>query len=154
VQDERVPALQLSSRILAITNSQPVEKPLDQQEIFGTDRAHAPAIISTKDACLGVDGAGRSALLGSGVLTSSGALVPAISATTGPSLGSGVLRGGCAALRAGCRGDTSPPAGCCMGTYASIWELVGNSGPNAESLPARGWATFKCSVWELLDFVG
>ena len=75
----------------------------------------------------------------------------AISAASGRHLAVSVVRGGGAALRAGCRGDTSPPAGCCMGTYDYIWELVGNSGPNAESLPAR---QSKAPIWELLDFIG
>ena len=68
-----------------------------------------------------------------------------------PFVWSSVVRGGLAALRAGWSGDTSPPAGCCIGTYDSIWELLENSARYAESLSAQ---QLMSPVWELLDFMG
>jgi hypothetical protein len=88
---------------------------------------------------------GSPTAIGSGALISGGTFMHAKSAASDRHLAVSVVRGGGAALRAGCRGDTSPPAGCCMGTYASIWELIENSGLNAESLPAMRWAVIKCS---------
>jgi hypothetical protein len=94
---------------------------------------------------------GSPATIGGGALISSGTFMPAISAASGPSLGSiSSARRLCGAVRR-VKGDTSPPAGCCMGTFVYIWELVENSRPNAESLPAR---QSNAPIWELLDFIG
>jgi hypothetical protein len=93
---------------------------------------------------------GSPAAIGSGALISSGTFMHAKCAASGHRLAVSVVRGGGAALRAGWKGDTSPPAGCCIGTYDSIWELLENSTPNAESLPAR---QSKVPIWELLDFI-
>jgi hypothetical protein len=94
---------------------------------------------------------GSPAAIGGGALISSGTFMHAKCAASGRRLAVSVVRGGGAALRAGWKGDTSPPAGCCIGTYDSIWELLENSARYAESLSAQ---QLMSPVWELLDFKG
>ena len=88
---------------------------------------------------------GSPAAIGSGALISRSTLMHAISAASKPSLGSigSARRRGGAARRV--KGDTSPPAGCCIATKVALWERLENSAPNAESLPARCWAPIKSS---------
>ena len=45
-------------QMVARRSSHPIEKPLDQRKIFGTDRAFAAAIPPMRNKCVGVDGAG------------------------------------------------------------------------------------------------
>ena len=52
---------------------------------------------------------GSPAAIGSGALISSGTFMHAKCAASDRHLAVSVVRGGGAALRAGCRGDTSPP---------------------------------------------